>query len=279
MGVGRLLLRAVGTSQLAGQVPASCRHASPLGLPASLCWCWGGQRMRGWVGTWPSPRARGLPGLLWLPGPFHWGLWETVAWLDVCGKPWLPPMAGGQRKGLPWTWPFSSQIPRGVGQLAASPPDPVLGLLLLAPQPGLPGLLPTKYGDLAGGRGCLLCPHPCSAAWPGLACGKGRPGWRGGQPLTPALALLSGACDPVVSAPRTAGLPSPSPRAGQPPPGKAGQASASCCSPGRKPRVLLLEGGFLLPLWLPGRASAPCMHCVHSPTAYPSICPATTHLP
>lgn len=31
----RLLLRAVGTSQLAGQVPASCRHASPLGLPAS----------------------------------------------------------------------------------------------------------------------------------------------------------------------------------------------------------------------------------------------------
>lgn len=166
--MGRLLLRAVGTSQLAGQVPASCRHASPLGLPASLCWCWGGQRMRGWVGTWPSPRARGLPGLLWLPGPFHWGLWEMVAWLYVCGKPWLPPMAGGRGRGC--RGHGRSRL-RFLVELANS----LLPLLILSwacsflpPSRVCQASFPPNTVTWRGAGGCLLCPHPCSAAWPGL---------------------------------------------------------------------------------------------------------------
>lgn len=268
--------------------PQSCSNQSISGSGASfllprlpprppcLCWCSRGQHMRGWVGTRPSSCARDLPGLLWLPGPFHWGLWETVAWLNVCGRPWLPPMAGGQRKEAAvdmaalvsdssWSWPTR-----------CFPSGPVL-----VPQLGLPCLLPTKYGDPGGAVPPL--PPPSLEAWPGLRggwealspgqrCEEGAT-WRARRPaLDPSPGLPSGACDPVVSAPRTGrpALSRPQDRAASP--WQSWSALGFLLPPGWKRRVLLSEGGFLLPLLLPGRASAPaCIVSTHPLPVHPSI--------
>lgn len=128
-----------------------------------------GVRGLAWARRLPPP-ARPL----WRPRPFPWGSRETG--FDFCGRPGLPPVAGGQRDGdLLWTG--CSQVLPGAGQLPC-PCRPTLGLLLLVPQLGLPSLLPANGSDLDGvepGAWRLLCPPPSLRSLD-LACSRVRTG-------------------------------------------------------------------------------------------------------